>query len=179
MTHLTISEDSGEEFVLRGHNTVIDEDEDAVVFYSDVSKVHVVPKEDSFTIQVLTPEVFIEMDFAHLDEVHEALSFFETKKVLEVDFDDQNSVRIMPPTVRRARITHSQMETVSTGGILIEKASGIVSGEGDAKEPQTRHQPPVQARLRQFEEWHPSHMKTGLRNRRIGKRVPVRLRKKA
>src|SRR5215831_18579487 len=112
MTHLTISEDSGEEFVLRGHNTVIDEDEDAVVFYSDVSKVHVVPKEDSFTIQVLTPEVFIEMDFAHFDEVDEALSFFETKKVLEVDFDDQNSVRIMPPTVCRARITHSQMETV-------------------------------------------------------------------
>jgi hypothetical protein len=129
MTHLTISEDSGEECALRGHNTVIDEEEDAVVFYSDVSKVHVAPKEDSFTIQVLTPEVFIEMDFADVDEVHEALSLFETKKVLEVDFDDQNSVRIMPPTVRRARIIHSQMETVSTGGIPMEKASG----EGDTK----------------------------------------------
>ena len=92
MTHLTISEDSGEEFALRGHNTVIDEDEDAVVFYSDVTKVHVVPKQNSFTIQVLTPEVVIEMDFADVNEVHEALSLFETKKVLEVDFDDQNSV---------------------------------------------------------------------------------------
>jgi hypothetical protein len=97
MTHLTISEDSGEEFALRGRNTVVDEDEDAVVFYSDVTKVHVVPKQDSFTIEVVTPEVVIEMDFADVDEVHEALSLFEAKKVLEVDFDGPNSVRIMPP----------------------------------------------------------------------------------
>jgi hypothetical protein len=97
MTRLTISEDSGEEFALRAHSTAIDEDEDAVVFYSDVTKVHVVPKQDSFTIQVLTPEAVIEMDFADVDEVHEALSLFETKKVLEVDFDGPNSVRIMPP----------------------------------------------------------------------------------
>ena len=96
MTRLAISEDSGEEFALRGHNTAIDENEDAVVFYSDIIKVHVVPKQDSFTIQVLTPEVVIEMDFADVDEVHEALSLFETKKVLEVDFDRPNSVRIMP-----------------------------------------------------------------------------------
>ena len=97
MTRLKISEDSGEEFTLRGHNTVTDEDEDAVVFYSDVTKVHVVPKQDSFIIQVLTLEAVIEMDFADVDEVHEALSLFEAKKVLEVDFDGPNSVRIMPP----------------------------------------------------------------------------------
>ena len=39
MTHLTITEDAGEEFVLRGHNTVTDADEDAIVFYKDVMEV--------------------------------------------------------------------------------------------------------------------------------------------
>jgi hypothetical protein len=103
MTRLTVSEDSGEEFALRGHNTIVDEDEDGVVFYSDVTKVHVVPEQDGFAIQVITPEVVIEMDFADVHDVHEALRLFEAKKVLEVDFDTPNSVRIMPsrpePTV--------------------------------------------------------------------------------
>jgi hypothetical protein len=65
--------------------------------------VHVVPEEDGFAIQVITPEVVIEMDFADVDDVHEALRLFESKKVLEVVFDTPNSVRIMPsrpePTV--------------------------------------------------------------------------------
>jgi hypothetical protein len=59
----------------------------------------------------------------------------------------------------------------------MEKDLGTVSGEHDVKEPQTRHQP-IEVALAQFEEWHPSHMKTGLRNRRIGTRVSVRVRKK-
>src|SRR5262249_27246357 len=50
------------------------------------------------------------------------------------------------------------------------------SGKRDVKEPQTRHQPTDQARLRQFEEWHPSRIRTGLRNRHIGKTVSVRVR---
>src|SRR6516225_8988887 len=50
------------------------------------------------------------------------------------------------------------------------KRSGTVSGKHDVKEPQTRHQPTDQARLAQFEEWNPSQIKTGLRNRRIGKK---------
>ena len=65
-----------------------------------------------------------------------------------------------------------------TEGILMEKGSGTVSGEHDVKEPQTRHQSTDQARLPQFEEWHPGHIKTGLRNRRIGKKVSVRIRPK-
>src|SRR5215471_13321384 len=65
-----------------------------------------------------------------------------------------------------------------TEGILMEKGSGTVSGEHDAKEPQARRQPTDQGTLSQFEEWHPSRMKTGLRNRRIGKKVPVGVRKK-
>jgi hypothetical protein len=97
MTHLTITEDAGEEFVLRGHNTVTDADEDAIVFYKDVIRVHVAPEQDGFAIQVLTAEAVIEMDFEDPDTVREALDLFEAKKVLEVDFDAPNSVRIMPP----------------------------------------------------------------------------------
>jgi hypothetical protein len=62
--------------------------------------------------------------------------------------------------------------------ILMEKGSGTVSGEHDVKEPQARPQPTDRVTLPQFEEWHPSHIKTGLRNRRVGKRVAVRIRKK-
>jgi hypothetical protein len=96
MTRLTISEDPGEEFTVRGHNTVIDADEDEIVFYSDITKVHVVPERETFTIQVLTPNFVLEMDFADADTIREALDLFEAKKVLEVNFEAQNSVRIMP-----------------------------------------------------------------------------------
>jgi len=36
------------------------------------------------------------MDFTDADKVLEALGLFETKKVLEVDFDGPSSVRIIP-----------------------------------------------------------------------------------
>jgi hypothetical protein len=52
------------------------------------------------------------------------------------------------------------------------------SDKHDVKEPRTRQKPP-HAELSQFEEWHPSRIKTGLRNRRIGKKVSARVRKKA
>jgi hypothetical protein len=94
MTRLTISENSGDEFTVRGVNTAIDADDDEVVFYDDITKVHVLPEHDNFTIQVLTPEFVLEMDFPDADRVHEALDLFETKKVLEVDFDGQDAVRI-------------------------------------------------------------------------------------
>jgi hypothetical protein len=97
MTCLTIAEDPGGEFVLRGHNTNTDEDEDAIVFYEDVIGVNVAPGPDGFAIQVLTAESVIEMDFEDADKVRAALALFEAKKVLEVDFDVSNSVRIMPP----------------------------------------------------------------------------------
>lgn len=96
MTRLTITEDPGEEFTVRGHNTVTGRDDNEVVFYSDVTKVHVVPERESFTIQVLTADFVLEMDFPDADKVLGALDLFETKKVLEVDFDEPSSVRIMP-----------------------------------------------------------------------------------
>jgi hypothetical protein len=96
MTRLTLSEDPGEEFTVRGYNTATEADSDEIVFYSDISKVHVVPERESFTIQVLTHDFVLEMDFPDADKVREALELFEAKKVLEVDFDLPNSVRVMP-----------------------------------------------------------------------------------
>src|ERR1700751_2517047 len=102
MTRLTISEDPGEEFTVRGFNTAIEEDDDEIVFYSDISKVHVVPESASFTIQVLTNNFMLEMDFADADKVREALELFEAKKVLEVYFDVPKSVRVMPSSQKAA-----------------------------------------------------------------------------
>jgi hypothetical protein len=96
MTRLTITEDAGEEFAVRGHNTVMDTDDDEIVFYNEVTKVHVAPERQSFTIQVLTPAFTVEMDFPDADSVLEALDKFEGKKVLEVNFDAPDSVRITP-----------------------------------------------------------------------------------
>jgi hypothetical protein len=96
MTRLKIAEDPGEEFAIRGHNTATDADDNGVIFYDDVTKVHVLPERESFTIQVSTPDLALEMDFADADSIREALEWFETKKVLEVNSDPSGSVRIIP-----------------------------------------------------------------------------------
>jgi hypothetical protein len=96
MTRLTLDKDSGEEFAVRSWNTAADSEDDSIVFYEEITKVHVVPERETFTIQVVTPDVEVEMDFADAQEVHEALAQFEEQKVLEVDFDIPNSVRITP-----------------------------------------------------------------------------------
>jgi hypothetical protein len=96
MTRLRIAEDPGEEFLIRAHNVLTDADEDAIMFYNDVTKVQVVPESSSFTIQVLTPGLVVEMDFADADAVRNALALFEAKKVLAIDFQVSNAVRLMP-----------------------------------------------------------------------------------
>jgi hypothetical protein len=96
MTRLTTTEKPGEEFVVRGRNTLKDADDDAIVFYADVTKAHVVPERQTFTIQVITADLVLEMDFADADSVREALAMFEERKVLEVDFDGPDAVRIFP-----------------------------------------------------------------------------------
>jgi hypothetical protein len=96
MTRLTIAEDSGEEFAIRGHNTMANEDDDEIVFYADVIKVHVLPEPGSFTIQIVTSGLTVEMDFADADSVRKALELFETKKVLEVNSVPPGTVRIIP-----------------------------------------------------------------------------------
>ena len=96
MTRLTIAQDPGEEFAIRGHNTVTAADDDGIIFYKDITRVHVLPERESFTIQVITPDLAVEMDFADAESVREALGLFEARKVLEVDSEAPNSVRITP-----------------------------------------------------------------------------------
>ena len=38
MTRLSIAEDPGKEFAIRGHNTVTDADDNGVIFYDDVTR---------------------------------------------------------------------------------------------------------------------------------------------
>ena len=96
MTRLTIAEDSGEEFAIRGINTITESKDDVIIFYADVTKVHVLPEPGSFTIQIITPDLAVEMDFADAGSVREALELFETKKVLDVNSDPPGSIRIIP-----------------------------------------------------------------------------------
>jgi len=102
MTRLKIHEDTGEEFIVQGRNMVTEEDDDEIVFYKDITKVHVLPDQESFTIQVISPALVIEMDFADADSVREALALFEAKKVLEVRSEVPGSVRILPSTAQAA-----------------------------------------------------------------------------
>jgi hypothetical protein len=96
MTRLTLSEDPGKEFAARGYNIATDQTEDVVIFYDDVTKVHVVPGRNTFTIQILAPQLELEMDFADADQVYKALEKFENRKVVEVVFEIPKAVRIAP-----------------------------------------------------------------------------------
>ena len=98
MTRLKIHQDIGEEFIVQGRNVVTEEDDDEIVFYKDITRVHVLPDRESFTIQVISPAVVIEMDYGDADSVREALALFEAKKVLEVRSEVPESVRILPST---------------------------------------------------------------------------------
>jgi hypothetical protein len=96
MTRLTIAEAPEQEFSVRGRNAITDADDEGLIFYDDVTKVHVLPDEHRFTIQVVTPDLEVEMDFPDADSVRDALGHFETKKVTEVSLAAPGSVRIVP-----------------------------------------------------------------------------------
>jgi hypothetical protein len=123
MTHLTITEDPGEEFVFRGINTIIGLRDDGVIFYADVTKVHVVPERETFTIQVMTPALEVEMDFADADRVRKALELFETKKVLEVNSDPPGFVRITPSLGNTEGFEEPFIKLESNDGTLEEVSS--------------------------------------------------------
>src|ERR1700741_1186705 len=126
MTRLTINEDPGKEFAFRGHNTITDSEEDGIIFYDDVTKVHVLPERASFTIQVMTPDLDVEMDFADADSVREALELFETKKVLEVNSDPPGFVRIIPSLEKTEGLKTCQEPFVkqkSNESVLEQRAS--------------------------------------------------------
>ena len=96
MTRLTIAEAPAQEFSVRGTNSVTEESDECLVFYGDVTKVHVLPEARSFIVQVVTPDLEVQMDFPDTDSVREALTHFEAKKVLGVDAVAPDSVRITP-----------------------------------------------------------------------------------
>ena len=117
MTRLTIAEDPGEEFALRAHNIVTDGYDDEVVFYNDVLKVQVLPERESFTVQIITPDFVVEMDFADAYHVRNALELFEAKKVLEVDSQGANAVRLIPTSAQEpSNKIHSPDWAGSAGG---------------------------------------------------------------
>ena len=77
MTRLTLNKNPGEKFAARDRNTATGLEDDSVIFYNEITKVHVVPERESFTIQVVAPDVEIEMDFANAQDVREALAALE------------------------------------------------------------------------------------------------------
>lgn len=98
MTRLTIAEapEQEQEFSVRGRNVITEVDDEGLIFYEDVTKVHVLPDEDRFTMQVVTPDLEVEMDFPDADSVRDALEHFEAKKVSEVNAAAPGSVRLTP-----------------------------------------------------------------------------------
>jgi hypothetical protein len=96
MTRLTIAEAPGQEFSVYGRNAFSEADDEGLIFYDDVTKVQVLPDEQRFTVQVITPDLEVEMDFPDADSVREALDHFEAKKVSEVNAEAPGSVRITP-----------------------------------------------------------------------------------
>jgi len=96
MTRLTIAEASEQEFSVFGRNAFTEADDEGLIFYNDVTKVQVLPDEQRFTVQVITPDLEVEMDFPDADSVREALDHFEAKKVSEVNAEAPGSVRITP-----------------------------------------------------------------------------------
>jgi len=102
MTRLTLSEDAGKKFNVRGLNTATNRDDEQIVFYRDITKVEVISESDNFAIQLVTKDVVVEMEFAGAESIRGALRQFEAKRVMTFDFDSPGAVRISP--------SHSQAE---------------------------------------------------------------------
>src|SRR3979490_2878127 len=103
MTRFGLNQTPGEKCAARGRNTATGLQAYSVIFYNGMTRVLVLAERESFTFQVVAPDVEVEMDFANAQEVREALAQFEGKRVLEVDFDVPNSVRITPLASQRAK----------------------------------------------------------------------------
>jgi hypothetical protein len=117
MTQLTVAENPEQEFSVRGRSVIHESDDEGLIFYDDVTKVQVLPDEQRFTVQVVTPDLEVEMDFPDADSVREALALFESKKVAGVSAEAPGSVRIRPVD------------------------SGAISGDSEAKESMDAVQP--------------------------------------
>jgi hypothetical protein len=96
MTRLTVAEASAQEFSVNGRNSITEAEDEGLVFYDDVTKVQVLPDEQRFTVQIITPDLEVEMDFPDAGSVREALALFESKKVSQVGAEAPGSVRLTP-----------------------------------------------------------------------------------
>ena len=96
MTRLTVAEAPAEEFSVNGRNSITEGEDEGLVFYDDVTKVQVLPDEHRFTVQIITPDLELEMDFPNAGTVREALGLFESKKVSKVEAEAPGSVRLTP-----------------------------------------------------------------------------------
>ncbi|MBV8212603.1 MAG: hypothetical protein JOZ08_05185 [Verrucomicrobia bacterium] len=96
MTRLTVAEVPMQGFSVRGRSAITKSDDEGLIFYDDVTKVQVLPDEQRFTVQIITPDVEVEIDFPDADSVREALALFASKKVSEVNGEAPGSVRITP-----------------------------------------------------------------------------------
>jgi 2,3-bisphosphoglycerate-independent phosphoglycerate mutase len=96
MTRLTVAEATELEFSVHGRNSITEAEDEGLIFYDDVTKVHVLPDEHRFTVQVMTPDLEVEMDFPDASTVREALELFESKKVSKIEAEAPGSVRLTP-----------------------------------------------------------------------------------
>jgi hypothetical protein len=108
MTRLTVADASAEEFSVNGRNSITEAEDEGLVFYDDVTKVHVLPDEQRFTVQIITPDLEVEMDFPDAGSVREALGLFESKKVSQVGAEAPGSVRLTP-------VNHEPLEEGESG----------------------------------------------------------------
>jgi hypothetical protein len=96
MTRLTVAEAPAQEFSVNGKNSITETADEGLIFYDDVTKVQVLPDEQRFTMQIITPDLEVEMDFPDAGIVREALGLFESKKVSKVEAEAPGSVRLTP-----------------------------------------------------------------------------------
>jgi hypothetical protein len=96
MTQLTVVEAPAQEFSVNGRNSITETEDEGLIFYDDVTKVQVLPDEQRFTVQIVTPDLEVEMDFPDAGIVREALGLFESKKISKVEAEAPGSVRLTP-----------------------------------------------------------------------------------
>ncbi|MBV8212995.1 MAG: hypothetical protein JOZ08_07170, partial [Verrucomicrobia bacterium] len=81
MTRLTVADAPALEFSVIGRNSITEGESEGLAFYDHVTKLQVLPDEQRFTVQIITPDLEVEMDFPDAGAVREALGLFESKKV--------------------------------------------------------------------------------------------------
>jgi hypothetical protein len=96
MIRLTVADATALEFSVNGRNSTTETEDEGLIFYDDVTKVQVLPEEQRFTVQIVTPDLEVEMDFPDAGTVREALGLFESKKVSKVEAEAPGSVRLTP-----------------------------------------------------------------------------------